>query len=596
MSTSECCRTGAIINFSNAASAGSYVEAFLNNATSINSSPNVISPASYYLGNNGVQTIPFQTIDLESDSIAYEWYQPQDVGAVAIAYGAGYSLASPLGSTGYLNLNPTTQTLKIAAANIGRYQLALRIKDYRNGILVGYSTRDFMVTVFNATNPTNPLAALNSSFSYNTCPGMSNAISLTINDSTATDSVYLSVTTPTIPGFAFNVTNSNGLGSSTTNITWTTPSSFNPATMPNFYIGVMAKDNACPLGGQSFYTIKVNTAQCNTDSVWAGDANGDWSVTVYDPLAIAVAYGKTGVTRPAATTNWQAEFCNNWVDTFANGVNMKHADCNGDGVVDTFDLNAVYANYGDWHLKQTPQAKTTNAPDLYFDISGIAFVPGATVNIPIKLGTTTNPMNNIYGIAGKISLGGITLAAAPQLSYIGSWLGNTSNTLNFAKNNVTTDINWALSRRNHQNASGNGTIAWLKFAIPTDAGGQTLALSFANTKMVDKTLQNITTFNTNDTSVYIQPVGIETVHSNIMNATVVPNPSHEEALVRFTTLESKEVEMIVMDMTGKTINTQHLKTWKGSNLISLPTGLSAGVYVVKLNCENEIVSLKWMKE
>jgi hypothetical protein len=91
-------------------------------------------------------------------------------------------------------------------------------------------------------------------------------------------------------------------------------------------------------------------------------------------------------------------------------------------------------------------------------------------------------------------------------------------------------------------------------------------------------------------------VGIETVHSNIMNATVVPNPSHEEALVRFTTLESKEVEMIVMDMTGKTINTQHLKTWKGSNLISLPTGLSAGVYVVKLNCENEIVSLKWMKE
>jgi hypothetical protein len=205
-------------------------------------------------------------------------------------------------------------------------------------------------------------------------------------------------------------------------------------------------------------------------------------------------------------------------------------------------------------------------------------------------------MNNIYGIAGKISLGGITLAAAPQLSYIGSWLGNTSNTLNFAKNNGTTDINWALSRRNHQNASGNGTIAWLKFAIPTDAGGQTLALSFANTKMVDKTLQIITTFNTNDTSVYIQPVGIETVHSNIMNATVVPNPSHEEALVRFTTLESKEVEMIVMDMTGKTINTQHLKTWKGSNLISLPTGLSAGVYVVKLNCENEIVSLKWMKE
>jgi uncharacterized protein YfaS (alpha-2-macroglobulin family) len=91
-------------------------------------------------------------------------------------------------------------------------------------------------------------------------------------------------------------------------------------------------------------------------------------------------------------------------------------------------------------------------------------------------------------------------------------------------------------------------------------------------------------------------VGIETVHSNIMNATVVPNPSHEEALVRFTTLESKDIELNVIDITGKVIYTQNLKATKGSNLFALPSGMSTGVYLVKLTTENEVLNMKWMKE
>ena len=601
MSTNLCCRTGTILNLQTPSGAGAYVEAFLNNSTMNNSSAHIISPAAQYFGTSGVYSIPNQTIDIEGDSLSAQWTQPMQylspsLGSI-ISYATGYSLANPFGSGGYASLNPNNQDIQLYAPNVGNYQLAYKISDYRNGTLVGYTMRDFMVSALNFPNPTNPIAAPNSNFAYTTCPGLNNSISLTINDSTATDSVYLTVTPPTIPGFTFNVTNNNGLGSATTNISWTTPANFNPATLPNFYIGVMAKDNVCTLGGQSFFAIKVNTAQCSADSVWAGDANGDWTVNVYDPLAIGVAYGSTGTLRPSATTNWQAEFCMNWVDTFANGINMKHADCNGDGVVDTLDIAPIYTNFGNWHLKPSPAAKTTNVPNLYFDISGIPFIAGTTVNIPVKLGDATNPMSNIYGIAGGIQLSGITLATAPQISYTGSWLGNATNTLHFNKSAVSGTIDWALSRKDHQNTSGQGTIAWVSFHIPADANGQTLALSFSNIKLVDKALGNITSFNALDTSVLIHTMGINDFNATIQNAAIVPNPSHNEAALSFSSIKAFEMKIEAFDVTGKMVFNQTTFATKGINEIKLPTqSLSQGVYIVKLSGNDFLETMKWVKE
>jgi hypothetical protein len=586
---------------------GMFLQAFLNNATQVNSSAFITNPSLDFITTN--QSIYLNTVDLENDSIAYEFYQPLDcwnnignpsITLAPLAYNIGYSLSQPFGPSSSSTIDSVTHIMTLFTPPpipIGIFQLGLKIKDYRNGILMGCSTRDFMVMNETITYlPTYPYPAPNTNFNYTTCPGTNNSISLTFNDSLATDSVYLNVIPPSIPGFTFTVNNSYGLGTSTTNISWATPANFNPATMPNFLIKIIARNNHCPIVGKSFFDVKVNTSQCNADSVWSGDANGDWSVNVYDPLAIGVAYGHSGWLRPNATANWQAEFCMNWVDTFANGINMKHADCNGDGVVDTMDLSAVYTNYGDWHLKQTPQAKTTNVPDLYFDISGIAFVPGATVNIPIKLGTSTTPMNNVYGIASKIGVGGISLSSVPQLLFTGSWMGNSTNSFEFAKNTTSTNIDWAFTRRNHQNISGNGTIGWLTFTIPSDAGGQTVMLSFGNTKLVNNMLQNITSFNANDTSAYIQPVGIENVNNNIIRAAVVPNPSSNEALLEFTTMESRTVELSVMDMTGKVVYAQKLQASKGSNLVGLPQGISSGIYHLKIGADEQMVNVKWMKE
>ncbi len=598
-------RNQSISNLTNPGASFLYVEAYLNNATQINSSAKIFGPAAVIMGdtNNSVSTIPIQSSDLENDSLVYEWYQPQDWQSTGvpnptpIPYNTGYSFAQPLGPNGYVGFNPSNQTMQLISPTLGYKQLAFRVKDYRNGVLMGYTSRDFQVIRINIPHVSNPLVAPNSVLNYTTCPGNTNNISLSFVDSIATDSVYLTVTPPSIPGFTFNVTNNNGIGTASTNISWTTPANFNPATLPNFYIGIKARNNQCPTQGISFYAIKVNTTQCVADSVWAGDANGDWTVNNYDPLAIGVAYGHTGWLRPGATTNWQAEFCNNWVDTFANGINMKHADCNGDGVVDTLDIAPIYTNFGNWHLKPSPAAKTTNVPNLYFDISGIPFIAGTTVNIPVKLGDATNPMSNIYGIAGGIQLSGITLATAPQISYTGSWLGNVTNTLHFNKSAVSGTIDWALSRIDHQNTSGQGTIAWVSFHIPADANGQTLALSFSNIKLVDKALGNITSFNALDTSVLIHTMGINDFNATIQNAAIVPNPSHNEAALSFSSIKAFEMKIEAFDVSGKMVFNQTTFATKGINEIKLPTqSLSQGVYIVKLSGNDFLETMKWVKE
>src|SRR5690606_22555369 len=153
---------------------------------------------------------------------------------------------------------------------------------------------------------TSPLPTANTFFNYVTCPGAGNSISLAFTDPTPTDSVYLTITPPNLPGWTFNIVTSPALGGATANITWTTPATMNPATMPVFYFNVLAKDNSCPAQAYGYFAVAVQTAQCATDSVWSGDANGDYTVNVYDPLAVAVGYGKTGPLRAGATTTWQA--------------------------------------------------------------------------------------------------------------------------------------------------------------------------------------------------------------------------------------------------------------------------------------------------
>ncbi|XZF12751.1 T9SS type A sorting domain-containing protein [Chitinophagaceae bacterium MMS25-I14] len=596
-------RNQGILNLSNPGSQNIYVEAFLNNTAAVNSSAFCSNHLPHVVRGQVLNTQPFPVQDVDGDSIAYQLTTPLGGSTYPLSYATGYSATQPLGSAGSASLNQSSQILSIKTPFIGRFALAMKISEYRNGQLIGYSLYDWTVdgSPF-ATTPTPPAITNLSGLTVNTCPGQPNSITLNFVDSVATDSVFLTVTPPVIAGWTFSNTATAAAGSGSANISWTTPSIANPATLPYFLIKVFAKDNSCPVRGAADYTVLVRLHQCNTDSVWAGDANADFTVNMYDPLAVAVAYGQTGTARTGASTAWVAQYTPDWVGSFITGINMKHADCDGNGAVNNTDLGAITTNYGMVHYRgaHSPQQKNTSVPDLYFDLTGVALKRGTTVTIPVKLGTSALPMGNMYGLATHINVDGINLTTAPTVSYPSGWLGNSSNTLNFTKATSSQDVEWAYARTDHQNIAGNGTIANITFAIPANAPvGQMLHFSFADSRIIDKYGNIITAYNeVNDSAAILSGTSVGTVVNNLTQAAIVPNPSEGNVELQLSFAQSSDVSVNITDISGKVIWSQQKSFPAGAQYLQLPVAnLSAGIYLVQVHDVATLQKqvLKWVK-
>lgn len=589
-----------------------FLDTRLNNSTAINSNAVLANIPTYYMTAGNAITVPLQSVDPDGDSIVYSLTTPLNGNSstvptyVPCTYITGYSLINPFGTGGICTINDTTKTLTLMSANIGGYIIAIRVSEYRNGVLISSYIREFTASVLPGTMAlTFPNANTGSSFNVYTCPGQTNTVTLGFNDPTATDSVYLTVIPPTLPGWTFNTSTSNGLGGATTTINWTTPTGLNPATLPHFFIRIRTRDNACPNASADFGLV-VRTRQCLSDSVWPGDANGDFTVNVYDPLAIAIANGQTGATRIGANTTWTAQACVPWANNFyTNNTNMKHADCDGNGTVNSTDLAAVTANYSLSHPKGTygTHLKTTGLPDLYFDITGIHFNAGSTVSIPIELGSVSSPMNDVYGLATSIIIDGITLVTHPTITYSSSWLGNSTNTLDFTYLNSNNTIDWTFSRTNQTNISGHGTIAYLNFTVPINTPSNTpfqIRINEQKTRIIDNKGLIITQYNLNDANCTTEAaVYVEHNNLNQYDLLVVPNPSIKSAVLQLSiSQQNAAISIIVTDVAGRVVWQSRENKTSGKQMINLPDELSRGVYLIAVDIDGTRIDkpVKWIKE
>lgn len=598
LSYNSCCRILGIVNLANSNSM--YLTTTIDNSSAINSNPLLASSPSYYMSVGNTTVIPLQAIDPEGDNIVYDLVAPKETLTGPATYSAGYSATAPFGTGGTASINTTNNTLSLSSPSVGSYALALRMREYRNSVLVGEHFREFTVVVLPGSgSQTIPAPSTTTGFTYYTCPGQSNSLTLNFTDPTTTDSVYLTVTPPTISGWTFSSTVSNGSPSASATITWTTPSGLNPATLPFFYINVRARDNGCPRA-MADYAVVVRTRQCNADSVWPGDANGDFTVNIYDPLAIAIAAGQTGPTRAGANTTWTAQACTNWTGIFTtNNVNMKHADCDGNGVVNTTDLGAVTANYSLSHPKGG-RSKVTGTTDLYLDMTGVKIAPGKSVSIPVMLGTAAQPLANVYGLAARMNISGFTPATAPAFVNNTSWLAQGATAVNYQHNINTSSVDWALARTDQQNVSGNGVIGTLNFTVPADAvTGNTMTITLADVVIIDALGMERYDINTPDAvAVITNAIAVADIVAGLEQVTVIPNPSAQSATVAMQLNGSHTVHVRVADVTGRVIWADTHTDMTGNQQVTLPAAqLNSGIYFVQVSLDDAPVtrSVKWMK-
>ncbi|MBN8703851.1 MAG: PKD domain-containing protein [Bacteroidetes bacterium] len=132
-------------------------------------------------------TFDHAATDPDGDSLVYSFYTPYDgdngVGALdptfsgntaiftPITFLGGFSSTNPLGGAP-LTLNPVTGLLSGTPSALGQYVVGIKVKEYRNGIYIGETIRDFQFNIVNC--PPDAQALLNP---MSVCSGSSHTFS-----------------------------------------------------------------------------------------------------------------------------------------------------------------------------------------------------------------------------------------------------------------------------------------------------------------------------------------------------------------------------------------------------------------------------------
>jgi hypothetical protein len=165
-----------------ATNVGMFVSATLNNvAAPTNSSPSFTNlPVPYVcVGQNFCYN--HGAVEIDGDSLVYQMVTPQaTVLGATVNYATPYSATNPIASSPPLALNSSTGDICFTPTTIQVTVMAIRVYEYRNGVLIGSTVRDMQVRVVNCSNSSPTLSGLNGApggspgaYSANICAGQS---------------------------------------------------------------------------------------------------------------------------------------------------------------------------------------------------------------------------------------------------------------------------------------------------------------------------------------------------------------------------------------------------------------------------------------
>jgi gliding motility-associated-like protein len=291
-----CCRNPPIQTITSPTSDGMFIMATLNNTAAAtqggnpNSSPTFSNKPNTIICVNQQFCYNHGAIDIDGDSLVYSLIAPYDQGpapyssncaigggGVAVSYTAPWSATQPLTSNPPVSLDPVTGDICMLPTLQLVTVMAVLVKEYRNGILVGSVLRDMQVKVITCTNilPTLPgidtaATAYNPNdtiYTWQMCLGESLNFNIYAHDQNAGQNLTMTWNNG-IPAASWSVTGNvtpNAVG----HFSWT-PVFSDVSNIPHCFT-VQVSDNACPYyGSQTFsycITVKGLFANIGSDSL-----------------------------------------------------------------------------------------------------------------------------------------------------------------------------------------------------------------------------------------------------------------------------------------------------------------------------------------
>jgi hypothetical protein len=348
--------------------------------------------------------------------------------------------------------------------------------------------------------------------------------------------------------------------------------------------------------------IGADEIDLTADVVWPGDANADSKVTNQDLLSIGLYEGTNGVSRAAVLNDWSAQQSADWTQLQYNMVNMKHADCNGDGKVDANDTLAIKQNFNLVHntnkKSASPDEVTLVGNDLYFVIRNpkTTFDPIEKIDVEVWLGKPTSTVNDVYGISFDVSILKRGLVNGTfNMRLNDSWLGNFSkisrNAYSFAAKDESNGIGYAaIVRNNHQNVSGYGKIASFSFTYTGASSAENLFLNFENVQLINANGNKLTvTPHHNSVTKYVGEVITDVPSSSPITGliTIAPNPFSDHTQIMYTLHKDEFIKLEIYNSLGQAVYTVlSEKQNAGMHTVEFnakDATLMNGIYFIKLS-------------
>jgi len=322
------------------------------------------------------------------------------------------------------------------------------------------------------------------------------------------------------------------------------------------------------------FTGPVENLCLYTDCVFPGDTDASGAANIYDLLSIGTGYGTQGEPRSLsdASIAWTPQYSPNWGFSTLSGIDYKHIDCNGDGVISDADVQAIVANY-----VAADNVLTVQAPDaplfwLDFELDTIVVDDNSPDFFEIKAklmaGKPQSPVSNLRGFALQLDYPEEAVKEAGiQVSYFeNSFFGGPDETLRLYKDRYDdSELDLAFSKK-ASHANGHGLVADISFIVISDIiarsdEGQAFTVVVEDVVAVNPNGELLTVGIANeDASVYIVNQMTTATHGLGLErrVAVFPNPASGELNVRLDELQGERLE--VFNPLGQLVFSQRISS------------------------------------
>ncbi|MFK7922045.1 MAG: T9SS type A sorting domain-containing protein [Bacteroidia bacterium] len=180
-------------------------------------------------------------------------------------------------------------------------------------------------------------------------------------------------------------------------------------------------------GNTASDTIQITL---NEGCVWPGDVNVDGQVSLLDFVSLGLADGQNGPARPNASSIWNSQVANDWgisfdmINQLSPGVDFKHADCDGNGVVDlAMDAEVIKTNLGAFHEIEVPADNMGAELRVEHQNTIFSSLDTAIINLNFYLeGPGQSELEGVYGVLFQLNFSDPVVKAPDFQSDTAGWM------------------------------------------------------------------------------------------------------------------------------------------------------------------------------